>query len=813
MKKFLKIVAWLAGIVILAIVAAVIIIPLVVDPNDYRDDITNIVKKHTGRDLVIEGDIGLSVFPWLGLELGATRLSNAEGFGPEPFARLEEMDLKVKLLPLLSKRVEMDTIALRGLEVNLARSAKGVTNWADLTPEKVPEEAPVTPEPEAKEPGATPAEALAALAIGGVQITDAKAVWDDRMADQRFEVSNFNLETGELSFEAPIPVSLSLDLASSKPQMNSHVAFKSEVSLNLEQEIYRLINTTLEAKASGAAIPGGSVEAELATDIVADLKAQTASVSPLTLNVQGAELTGQVQAEKILSMPDVNAVLALALKDPEALLAPYRSSLPEGMKPAALKGARLDANVGVSLENQTLELKKFNLQALDVSLDVSAKGSKIIDAPSFAGQIKTNEFVPREVIETVGVKLPEMADPSVLTKASLSSSFNAGLDHAGLNKLNLRFDDSTLAGSALIRNFTRPVIRYDLTLNEIDVDRYLPPPTEKAPEEKPVTPGTAATAGATELPLETLRGLDIDGTFRLNKLKVVNLRSSDIHATLKAENGLFRVHPVGAKLYQGAYTGDLRLDVTGKVPVSTVNERLSGVQAGPLLKDFMGKDYVTGTANVSAQMSARGLEPMEIRKSLNGNAAFSFENGAVKGLNVAQLIREAYAKFKGQPKPKEEAKQTDFSVLKGSVTVKDGLVRNEDLTAMSPLLRVSGRGTAHLVTEKLDYDVDASIVGTLEGQGGQEAKDLKNVTIPLAIRGTFSEPEISVDLERALGARAREALEKEKQRLQEEAQRKIDAEKKRAEEQAKKKIEEEKKRMEKDLQKGLEDELKKRFQF
>ena len=93
----------IAGIVGLAVLASVALF-LFFDPNDLRDDISVQVKEVTGRDLVIEGDLSLSVFPWIAVNIGRTRLGNAEGFGDEPFLSFEEARLSVRLMPLLFAR-------------------------------------------------------------------------------------------------------------------------------------------------------------------------------------------------------------------------------------------------------------------------------------------------------------------------------------------------------------------------------------------------------------------------------------------------------------------------------------------------------------------------------------------------------------------------------------------------------------------------------------------------------------------------------------------------------------------------------------
>lgn len=803
MKKIIKLVAWLLAALVITVVAAAIIIPLVIDPNDYRDEISAAVKKQTGRELNIEGEIKLSLFPWLGVRLGAMQLSNAEGFGPAPFARIGEADVRVKLLPLLRREVEMEKIVLHGLEANLGRRADGSTNWDDLVGAAAPA-VPAEQKAPADAAPADPAAALGAIALGGLELRDAKVVWDDAQAGARYAIEHFNLEISAIRLNEPFDITLEFDVDSNQPQLRGHLRFASRVTLDLQGQKYRLDATTLAADVQSALIPGGKASARLQADVQADLKAQTASIAGLKLEAQGVAVQGKVDASSILAQPDAVGSVQIIVSDAAKLLAPFQAQLPPGMKAAAVQGSRVDTAFDLSLGRQTVKVSVLNIQALGLAINGQVNGHKIVDAPQFSGRIELGEFVPRDLLATLGVTLPEMADPSTLTKAALSFEFSAGLEQAALNKLQVRFDDSTLTGAASVRNFQQPALRYDLTLDAVDADRYLPPPKEKP---VPATPATAAAAGVVELPPETvaqLRALDVEGTARIGKLKVMNLRSSDIHATVKASGGLLRVHPVGAKLYGGGYDGNLSFDVRGATPLIGMDEKLAGVQAGPLLKDFMGKDYVTGTANVSAKLTARGIDPMDVRKSLNGNAAFSFTDGAVNGINIAQLIRNAYASYQKQPAPPDEVRSTDFAAISGTATLKDGLVTNTDLKANSPLFRVEGRGTAHLATEALDYLVRAAIVGTLEGQGGKALDDLKGLTIPLRITGSFTEPKFNVELGSLLDEKAKQAIEAEKKK----AAAALEAEKKKAQAEMQKKLDAEKQKLQQDLQKQLQDAIK-----
>ena len=128
MKKALKILSWIVGSIVALLVLAILILPLVFDPNKYKGDIVQAVKVSTGRDLKIDGNIGWTVFPRIGISIGRVELGNAAGFGTDPFARVESATVRVALLPLFTGRVNVDTILIDGLALNLAKNAAGRSN-------------------------------------------------------------------------------------------------------------------------------------------------------------------------------------------------------------------------------------------------------------------------------------------------------------------------------------------------------------------------------------------------------------------------------------------------------------------------------------------------------------------------------------------------------------------------------------------------------------------------------------------------------------------------------------------------------------
>ncbi len=130
--RTVKILAGFVGGIIVLIVAGLFAVWLLVNPNEYKGLIGNAVRESTGRDLVLSGDIRLSVFPWLALQLGPARLGNPAGFGEEPFLVFNRAAVRVRLLPLLAKRLEIDRVELDGLDLRLRKNDQGVGNWGEF---------------------------------------------------------------------------------------------------------------------------------------------------------------------------------------------------------------------------------------------------------------------------------------------------------------------------------------------------------------------------------------------------------------------------------------------------------------------------------------------------------------------------------------------------------------------------------------------------------------------------------------------------------------------------------------------------------
>lgn len=786
MKRLLKVLSWLLGALVLLIAAAILILPRLIDPNDYRDEIDALFERETGRTLLIQGDLRLSVFPWLGVEVGRAQVGNAPGFGPEPFLAFEEAKVKVRLLPLLRREVRLDTLHFDGLRLNLLRRTDGTTNWEDLTKEG-----------EAPEGARRPGDRLSSLAIGGIVLRDALVVWDDRRAGRRVEARSLALETGAIDFDSPLPLSVDADFAVSNPRTAGHLRLRAVAWIDPEGSRYRLEGVEMQGRMESPLVPGGPFDLTLQGEAAADLEQETATAKGLRLDLLGTRVEGNADLVRLLTGPRATGAFAIEVREGKRLFQILAPMLPEGTRPEAFDGSRAEGPFELDLAGQRLALPRLLLRALGVRLTGELEGKSIIDAPAFAGRLASDPFAPRDLLRRFGIE-PRTSDPKVLSSASLATRFDFSSRAAALSDLRLRLDETTMAGRLSLDRAPRPLVRYDLTLDRLDLDRYLPPPGEETAEREGGDQGAALPAGP-------LRRYDLEGRLRVGSLKAANLRLADLAATLKGREGRLRFDPLRARLYEGSLAGDLRLDLRGDTPLWTMQPRLQGIQVGPLLRDLAGKPYVTGRARVTADLTARGIELSGIRRTLSGKATFAFEEGAVNGINIAQMVRSAYARYQGRAAPEEETRKTDFSELAGTVTIADGVVSNGDLAAKSPLLRLTGKGSVNLVSEAIDYRADATLVASLEGQGGRELAELKGIPIPIAITGTLGNPRFNLPIGAIFEEKARQALDAEKQRLQ----RRLQEEQKRFQQP----LEEERSRREEELRRELEERSKGLLKF
>jgi len=379
-------------------------------------------------------------------------------------------------------------------------------------------------------------------------------------------------------------------------------------------------------------------------------------------------------------------------------------------------------------------------------VNVSLKGDVVTATQQFDLGLQVNPFSPRKVFSAMGKPFPvNTSDPEALTKVALKATLKGSPDRVSLSQGALDLDESKLNFSLNAKEFSKPDITFDLNLDKINVDRYLPPSSPKgaAKEEK----GKGAPAASKKADYAPLRKMVVNGTVKVGMLTAMGAKVQDVNLKVTGKNGIFHVDPLTAKFYQGGVTVKSALDVRQDVPKTSVDFQTKGVQAGPLLRDVLKKDFLEGTANSDASIQMEGDDPDTIKRTLDGKGQLLFTDGAIKGIDLAGMARNVKAAF-GLAKEGGQKSKTDFSELNAPFTITKGLVNTTGTTMTSPLLRVQATGKANLVDESLDMRVETQLVGSIKGQG--DTKQREGITVPILVTGTFSSPIFAPDMKGVL---------------------------------------------------------------
>ena len=625
MGKAIKWVLIVVGGIVVIIVVALLLIPLFVDVEQYKPQIEKQVSDFTGRPFTLGGKLNLSLFPWAGLHLSDLHLGNPPGFEEKDFVSVKSFEVRVKLLPLISKDIQVKRFIMEEPRIVLEKGKEGRGNWEGIgkPSEAVSGEAPQKEEkPAAGKPmGSLP---IKALAVHEFKITNGHVLWIDSVKGERKEISEVTFQLEDVSLDRPIGIIFSA-LMDGRP-----------ISLD------------------------GTV--------------------------------GPVGRE------------------------PGKGTLPLDISLKALK--QIDMKLRGKLINPAVSPQ------IDLSFEL---------AP----------FSLRKLMAALNQPLPmETSDPEVFNHVALTARVEGSPESVSVTDGALSLDESKLKFSVKAREFSKPDVAFDLDLDQIDVDRYLPPKSEKAPPEKEKP--TQAPGPKQKTDYSPLRKPVLDGTIRVGKLKANGVKMQDLYLKVTGKNGLFNMDPLKVKLYKGDLSANGSFDVREDTPKSRMTLNAKAIQVGPLLKDLLNKEIIEGTAQSDVAITMVGDDADRIKRSLNGKGQFIFADGAIVGVDLAGMARNATAAFdkagKGEKRPK-----TDFTELNAPFTIANGVVETSNTTLMSPFLRVKVEGKAKLVKEKLDFRVEPKFVGTIKGQG--DSMERAGLTVPVLITGTFDSPKFRPDLE------------------------------------------------------------------
>ncbi|MNH86110.1 putative assembly protein [compost metagenome] len=671
MKKIIYI---LLGLALAAVVVIAALVSLI-DPNQFKPQLAEQVRKSTGRELVMEGDIGWRFWPSLGLSLEKVQLRNPAGFAEPDLLRFAQGDASVALLPLLSHRLEIGKVTLSGAHLFIQTRADGSSNLNGLVKDSAADKQPSASE---SQPAAAAAseEKTWQISLQGVALVEASALVRDDRSGAASRLDRLDLDLGQLTPGGWVPVTLAAKGA--RGELTFDLKGQTQLKLAREAKASELKELSLDGSLSepGQRLDNLSLKAD---------RLALGQWSSLTLNLSGA----QGAADK----------LTLA-----------------GTLEGTLK-ARLDQG----------------LQLVEVSDAVLAAKLSGDGLPRPQMQLKLAGFARAE-----------------LDKQSVT-----------LSNLVLGADEALLSGNGTVRLGSVPRGEFDLKGEKLDLDAWLGQPAKAAPTAAAsgaVAPaGAKAQAAATkalstmEPDLAALKTVDLAGRLQLGSLRVKGLDLNAVDLQLALAGGQLNLKQFGAGVAGGLVTASGVLDARQQPARYQVHKRIQGVDIRPLLQTLAQNDRLEGKGDLEVQVQGTGLSEQALRSQMQGKVSLRLSDGALHGINLAEMIREARATLTGKGADQvKEARKTDFSALTASFQIANGVARSDDIQLLAPALRVKGQGQTALVPETLDFLFLTSVVESSKGQGGKSVDELKDVTIPVRIGGHWQAPSYRLDVKELL---------------------------------------------------------------
>ncbi|HEY0683692.1 MAG TPA: AsmA family protein [Steroidobacter sp.] len=717
--RALKIAGIVVGSIVALIVLALLAVLLFVDPNDYRDDIERIVESKTGRQLTLSGDLNLTVFPWLALEAGPASLGEAPGFGDEPFVSIQEARVGVRLLPLIRGKVEVGDVRLAGARIRLITDESGRNNWADLGEQK-----------EETQPAPADEKSMEVPTVAGLEIEDAAVTIENRQEKSRQVVRDFNLKTGRLASGEPFELTTDFVL-DQEPSLSAKVRLATTVTADLEANAHQLAKPEIDITLTGQGYPQEGIPVAIRANML------TADVGKELYRLEALNVKTTWKGE----------------------------GFPAAGVPVTLQAKDFNANLAA----QTMELSGLDMDLAGGHLTGALTGKEILDAPALTGPLKLDQVSLREWAPKLGVALPATTDPKVFEKLSFAGTVAMTKTSAEVGNIVLVFDDTTAKGMLGVADFDAKALRFDLSVDRINADRYLPPPSEQ-PAAKP-----AADEPPTPIPVETLRNLNARGQLQVGEAIFAGIKFTKLRLGVNARDGKVRFNPSEASMYGGNYSGDIGIDATTDVARVTLDEHISGVDFAPLFKDFFETDRVSGKGNANIKLAGSGKNTDDIVKTLTGNIDFKVADGALEGTDLWYEIRRARAVLKQQAVPERSVPvRTPFTALTGTGVMKNGVLSNNDLNVAMQYLKVTGQGTVDVPASTLDYKLLATVMKIpREGADAAQVQDLVDAEIPVKITGALTDPKVRPDLEGYLKNEVKQRVDKEKDKLEEKVKEKL----------------------------------------
>jgi len=656
MKAFGKILGLgLLGL-LLIIVAAGFALTHLFNPNDYKNEIRQIARDKAHIELTLNGDIGWSLFPWLGLELHDASVATLVT-PTQPFADLQMLGLSVRVLPLLRREVQMSDVRVEGLNLRLTRDKDGHGNWQDIG-RPAPSASVTAQTDKAAEPAGTEAEDKPSqpirLDIDSLTVNNARVEFNDEKTGRQITSESIQLSTGAVHDGKEIPVKMTAFFGTNQPVLRARTELSGNLRFDRVLKRYQFEDMRLGGELSGDPLQGKPLTFSAQGQLLVDMAANVAEWTSLKLSANQLRALGELKANDLNKTPQLNGTLSIAQLD----LMKFLDSIGQPL-PTVADGSLSKVELVTHLTGTPTSLV---LDGLNLKLDDS----------NFTGRIAIEDFAKQSLrVQLKGDKFdadrylpPKSADADSASKVRQADVMNS--------------EANAIASSSPL----------------------------------PEAPTKGAWSNDKLLPIERLRTVDVDADLSFDQLTLKKLPINN--AALKATGlgGVLTLGDLRGELYSGSFSAKGSLDVRPDVPRLSLQTRLNRVPVERVLQAQGQKPPVKGALTLNGDLTASGNSQKALVDSLNGTASFVLNDGLLLNANLEQQLCTGIATLNrktlsGEPRGKD----TPFQDLKGSLNLHNGVASNPDLKVNIPGLSVNGNGDIDLRVLGMDYRIGIIVEG------------------------------------------------------------------------------------------------------
>lgn len=402
------------------------------------------------------------------------------------------------------------------------------------------------------------------------------------------------------------------------------------------------------------------------------------------------------------------------------------------------KSAEIDAQLPVRDLLSGADLKtgdipvKLDMRMPEATLSLDGKAKL---AGSYSGKVNFAAADLRALLASAGQSGADSID-----QFAFKGRVDAGPTGVEFQKATLSVNGVTGTGSGSVRLGTPLQVSSALSFAELDLARLAGTRPAAAPQAKAKSGGPSADA---PLDLSSLRAIEASIKINAEKLGYGRVFAGPVATTLSISEGVASLDLSRSPFYGGEVAASLKADGSGPEASIALKAEIAGASAAPLLIDLANFKHLEGALQAQFDVTGAGTTTGALKRSLQGSAHVRFSDGAIRGIDVADVYNNLVGLMSSGFK-QNDSKATGFTELGASFTIENGIARTDDIKLVGPLVRMSGNGTANIPDDQLNVRLDPRVVASLQGQGGDIATE--GIGVPVMIEGSFAAPRIYPDL-------------------------------------------------------------------